>query len=154
MLRSSRPTSGCLCRICSRPRKSWLSPCLINWARKPSREGHFKLKPLRAAPNLIVALVWQMRQEIQRLRHLPDRFCRRRALVSATASTGLRQCRCHIRRSSVSSSDLALKRLTGTGTRCRACYGMAALGWAKEAVIEVKTFQTRIAILPPRCYVR
>ena len=33
-----------------------------------------------------------------------------------------------------------------------ACYGMVALRWAKEAVIEVRTCQTRIAILPPRCY--
>src|ERR1700730_3504784 len=33
-----------------------------------------------------------------------------------------------------------------------ACYGMVELRWAKEAVIEVRTCQTRIAILPPRCY--
>jgi hypothetical protein len=33
-----------------------------------------------------------------------------------------------------------------------AFYGMVALRWAKEAVIEVRTCQTRMAILPPRCY--
>src|SRR5215831_3531858 len=54
----------------------------------------------------------------------------------------------------LSSSDLTVRRLPGAfagdamPARCR----MLALRWRKEAVIEVRTCQTTIAILPPRGY--